>query len=117
MLGTGTQASPFIIQTPQDVDAIRNNLSAYYELGNDIDMSMWGNFSPIAPTSAVRFDGFIDGKGNKILNLSIISTLDATGFIGWSRGDITGCYIKNLGLENVYVESTGNYTAGLIARN
>lgn len=108
MLGTGTQTNPYIISTPQDVDAIRNNLTAYYELANDIDMSSFGNFVPISQVTTF-FTGHIDGKGYKIVNLSIISSADFTGFIGRTRDGS----ISNLGLENVYVESNGGDLGGL----
>jgi len=47
-----------LISTPQQLDDIRNNLSGIYELSNDIDMSSWGNWTPIDD-----FSGSLDGKG------------------------------------------------------
>lgn len=115
MLGSGTQTDPYLISTPEDLNAIRNNLTAYYELTNDIDMSAWGNWMPIAPSTTNRFEGYIDGKGHKIINLKIISNAEFAAFIGNARGDVSNGYIKNLGLENVYVESDKNNVAGLVA--
>lgn len=117
MQGTGTQTDPYLISTPDDLNAIRNDLKAYYKLTNDIDMSEWGNWMPIAPSTTNRFEGYIDGKGHKIINLKIISNAEFAAFIGNARGDVSNGYIKNLGLENVYVESDKNNVAGLVALN
>ncbi|WP_346200137.1 GLUG motif-containing protein [Caldifermentibacillus hisashii] len=117
MLGNGTQTDPYLIRTPEDLNAIRNDLKAYYKLTNDIDMSEWGNWNPIAPSTTNKFEGYIDGKGHKIINLKIISNAEFAAFIGNARGDVSNGYIKNLGLENVYVESDKNNVAGLVAVN
>jgi hypothetical protein len=105
MLGAGTQENPFIIQTPADLNAIRNNLSAYYELANDIDLSSFGNWTPID-----NFNGQIDGKGHKILNLKIPTGFSYAGFIGNTNKTFT---IKNLGFENINITSE-NYNAGAL---
>ncbi len=112
MLGSGTQLDPHIISTPQDLDAIRNNLTAYYQLANDIDMSGFGNFLPITK-STPQFSGHIDGNGYKIINLSIVDNSEYTAFIGRTNGGS----ISNLGLENVYVESNTHHLAGLVGLN
>lgn len=97
MLGAGTQSNPYIISTPQDLSDIRNNLTAYYELANDIDMSNFGNFIPIAKVSPF-FKGFFDGKGYKIKNLTISETTGYVGLFGQIANDSS--YIRNLGLED-----------------
>lgn len=97
-----------LISTPQDLHNIRNNLAGTYELENDIDLSGW-NWTPIGD-STNKFAGNIDGKGFRIKNLSIKSTVEFTGLIGVSSSGT----IKNLGLENVYVESNMASTGGLI---
>lgn len=97
MLGAGTQSNPFIISTPQDLNNVRNNLTAYYELANDIDMSSFGNFIPIGKVSPF-FKGFLDGKGYKIKNLTINETTGYVGLFGSIANDSS--YIKNLGLED-----------------
>ncbi len=45
--GSGTKQDPYIVQTPEQLDGMRENLSAHYKLGNTIDMSKFGKFSPI----------------------------------------------------------------------
>lgn len=100
------------ISTPQDLHNVRNNLTGDYELVNDIDMSNWGNWETIAPTSSERFTGTIDGKGYKILNLNINNTQNFTAFIGWTNTDAK---IKNIGFENANVIG-GNYASILVSR-
>ena len=114
MLGAGTRANPYIIQTPQDLNNVRNKITAgiYYELGNDIDMSSFGNFTPIGSSStATRFKCSFDGKGYSIRNLTIISSINFTGFI--STLDTTAT-VKNVSFTNAKVTSTGNYV-GIVA--
>jgi hypothetical protein len=117
MLGSGTQTDPYLISTPEDLNAIRNDLTAYYKLTNDIDMSAWENWIPIAQSKTNKFEGYIDGGGHKIINLKIISNEEFAAFIGNAKGDVSNGYIKNLGLKNVYVESDKNDVAGLVALN
>lgn len=112
MRGAGTQENPFIIETPQDLQAIQNNLSAYYELANDIDMT-GVTWTPIAPDSTNRFTGTIDGKGHKILNFTINDTTkDQQAFIVWTNA---GATFKNIGFENAYVK-TRSYSSIFVAR-
>ncbi|MGR9049226.1 hypothetical protein ACQ4XT_11405 [Halobacillus faecis] len=94
-----------LISTPQDLDNIRNDLSGTYELVNDIDMSSWGNWTPIS-----EFGGYIDGKGFKLINLTV--NFDGTygGLIGRTSSTFTA---KNLGFENVDISIT-NYNAGAL---
>ncbi|OLN22903.1 hypothetical protein BTO30_07095 [Domibacillus antri] len=113
MLGAGTQANPYIIQTPADLNAVRNNLTAFYELGNDIDMSGFGNWNII-----LLFDGQIDGKGHVIKNLNNSGTgnTEATACGLVSNTDSTKSFVvKNLGFENVNFNNTANaYRMGAI---
>jgi len=108
MLGSGTQENPFIVQTPQDLNSIRNNLSAYYELANDIDLSSWGNWTPIA-----NFEGNIDGKGHKIINLTITNGTGDSGFISSTNSSKT-FFIRNIGFENVNINATGYRAGGVV---
>ena len=75
--GKGTKSNPYIIKTPEQLDGIRNNLSAHYKLGATIDMSSFGNFVAIGH-SAKPFTGSlkcdVDKEGKPIyaiLNLKV----------------------------------------------
>ncbi|HZG59902.1 MAG TPA: GLUG motif-containing protein [Anoxybacillus sp.] len=112
MLGAGTQSNPYIIQTPQDLHSVRNNLTAYYELGNDIDMGSWGNFTPIG-TSSTKFTGNFNGKGYKIKNLTINSTTAYVGLFGFTEN----ATIQNLAIENANVVGQNVNYAGILVGN
>lgn len=93
-----------LISTPQDLDNIKNNLSGEYELANDIDLSSWGDWTPIN-----NFAGVIDGKGYVIKNMTIVNTT-ASGFIGYTSSTFT---VKNLGFNNIDITTT-SYNAGAL---
>jgi hypothetical protein len=63
--GSGTQADPYIITTPAQLEEISNNLNGYYQLGNDIDLSGYsptGATAPLIGTSSAKFNGVLDDK-------------------------------------------------------
>ncbi|WP_026675776.1 GLUG motif-containing protein [Fictibacillus gelatini] len=101
-----------LISTPQDLHNVRNNLTGAFELANDIDMSNFGNFTPIGTTSA-PFKGTFDGKGHKIKNLSINVTSGYSGLFSYvSTSTVT---IKNVGLENCNINGNdSNWAGGIV---
>ncbi|WP_054751321.1 hypothetical protein [Piscibacillus salipiscarius] len=94
-----------LISTPQDLDNIRNDLTGTFELTNDIDMSGWGNWTPIDD-----FGGSLDGKGYKILNLSINHNAH-TGLFGITSSTFTILY---LGFENIDIVNSNSNAGALI---
>jgi len=96
------------ISTPQQLDNIRRNLTESYELTNDIDMSGFGNWTPID-----RFTGNFDGKGYKIKNLSINQS---SGYAGLFRFmDSATTVIKNVGIEDCNINSNNyNWTGAVV---
>lgn len=102
MLGNGTLASPFIIQSATDLNNVRNNLTSYYQLGNDIDLSSIANFVPIG-TNASRFKGQFDGKNFTISNLKIDTTTQYTAL--FAHIDVTAV-VKNIKFMNANVKTT-----------
>ena len=55
--GNGTKESPYLVETPEQLDGMRNNLSAHYKLANTVDMSSFSSaFQPIG-TMAKPFTG------------------------------------------------------------
>jgi hypothetical protein len=116
MLGLGTQASPFIVSTPQDLNNIRNKLTSYYELSNDIDMSSFGKWSII-----LHFHGQIDGKGYAIKNLTMNGQADleiyACAFVS-NIESASSFTIKNLGFEDIYfITNVSGYRSGGITNH
>ncbi|WP_273382136.1 GLUG motif-containing protein, partial [Symbiobacterium thermophilum] len=95
-----------------DLHNVRNNLTAYYELANDIDMGSWGNFTPIG-TSSTRFKGNFNGKGYKIKNLTINSTTAYVGLFGFTEN----ATIQNIAIENANVVGQNVNYVGILAGN
>ncbi|MEC0238309.1 S-layer homology domain-containing protein [Paenibacillus dokdonensis] len=121
--GDGTVGNPYIVTTPEQLDAIRNNLGANYKLGNNIDLTAYlaqdgggyndGKFwRPIAEFVFQTFYGTFDGDGYVIRGLKINSAASQNnvGFFGTAS---MGATIKNIGLENVVVTS-GSFVGGLV---
>ena len=70
--GDGTAGDPFLICSRAQLEKIADDLTLNYELGQNIDLSD-SNFTPIAGA----FTGSLNGKGYKILNLTIsVATRD-----------------------------------------
>lgn len=119
--GSGTISDPYLISSPEQLNAVRNNDSACYKLENDIDLSaatvQGGEFynngmgwTPIGEGSP--FYGTFDGNGHKIEGLnsdySNDSSVDYIGLFSINEGTI-----ENLGIVNSNI--TGNEYAGAIA--
>lgn len=87
--GAGTVDDPYVITTPAELYAIRNNLSAHYKLGNDIDLVSYENWEPLGSVT-VPFTGSLDGNGYTISNLKITrATSDYVGLFGAVKGNIS----------------------------
>jgi hypothetical protein len=124
--GSGTPNDPYVITNVKQLQEMKYDLKAYYVLGNDIDASEtknWNNgqgFEPIGDYDN-PFTGSFDGRGYKIYNLYINTTRDFVGLFG-VVGEVGRLVdkegiIKNVGLENVKISSTGNFVGGLIGIN
>jgi len=138
MEGLGTKTSPYIIKTANQLNQIRNDLDAYYELGNDIDLSVdtrsggrLSSESSVCPQgfgwqSIKDFNGSLDGKGYSIKGLyqNNYITCNEGGelWIEWSNlgnglfasayGDVT---IKNLVLEDFEMNCQGGNCGVLLS--
>lgn len=111
----------YVITTPEQLDAVRDNLSAHYKLGADIDLgdyldydgagyAKWGEagWEPIG-----TFTGSLDGAGYKITGLWINRpSSDNIGLFGY----ISNATIKNIGIESATSAAIkGNYHVGGVA--
>ncbi len=67
--GEGTKENPYVITSADDLNEVRKNLSAYYILNNDIDLSGEEDFMPIGNSSS-PFLGNFNGNGKKITGLN-----------------------------------------------
>ena len=113
--GTGTERNPYIIETKQQLDAVRNDLSACYKLNKDLvfteaDYAEGGDFyndskgwEPIG-TVDEPFKGNLDGNGHIIKNIGINRSSEKfNGLFGYSEGNIT-----YLGAESFHIEGRDN---------
>jgi len=121
--GSGTREDPYIIYTLNGLNQVRNNMSAHYRLGADIDASPaaeWNGgkgWEPIGYYNSILdyryFTGTFDGRGFVISGLCIKrSDCDNVGLFGV----IDGAVIKNLELINVDITSGGQYVGGAVGR-
>ena len=75
--GSGTKADPYLISTPDQLNAVRQGLDKHYRLANDIDLSAWGNWMPIGGEgvdrlgNALPFTGSFDGAGHVVSGMTI----------------------------------------------
>lgn len=126
--GDGTEDSPFIIKTVQQLQWLSmvvnaqnagrlksdtDYTKAYYKLGNDIDMSGVSTWTPIGTGAGNAnievpdtnlFCGSIDGGGYAIKNMKVkfaaqADTLVLAGLVGVASSD---CVIKNLSVSGSY---------------
>ena len=124
--GTGTAEDPWQVKTAQQLDLMRNDLTAHYILIDDIDLSGYENWAPIGsfqplsdkpeeaeiPHPDYAFTGTFDGSGYTISNLNIDAPMSmGVGLFGCIAGTETGnAYVGNFTLENVNV--SGLYLVG-----
>ncbi|MDR0232697.1 MAG: M6 family metalloprotease domain-containing protein [Dysgonamonadaceae bacterium] len=121
--GNGSNSDPYLICTAAEFDAMRDNISAYYKLANDIDLSdylaeggdgyaKWSSagWMPIG-NSATPFTGSLDGGSHKITGLWIDRPTNHIGLFSY----VTNAKIKNLGVETAAMGINGSsYVGGLV---
>jgi len=100
-----------VITTATQLQNMKNDLTADYELGNNIDCSGIANFEPVGGwNGADLFTGSFDGKGFKISNLTINRAADI--YIGLFGGTHSAT-IQNVELIDCIMASRG-YSGCLI---
>ena len=124
--GTGTADDPWQVATADQLDLIRNDLTAHYILIEDIDLSGYENWTPIgafqslsdAPEDAeiphpdYAFTGTFDGAGHTISNLKVSAEAPmGAGLFGCVSGTENGpAFIGHFTLKDVNV--SGVYLVG-----
>lgn len=121
--GSGTAADPYQVTNATELNEVRNDLTAHYQLMNDLDLTtatgdpsgdFWNDgagWAPIA-VSPDKFTGLLDGNSYTITGLHIDrSTEDKIGLFGLTGdGSYTDTVIVNLTLASVDI--TGQSTTG-----
>lgn len=139
MDGSGTVSNPYVITNPVQLSRIREDLDAYYILGNDIDLTdvtnKGGKLSLESDTcpegfgwEAINdFSGTLDGKGHTIKGMRQDNYISCekngetwrtwnnkgNGLFGRVKGNAT---IKNLVLEDFDINCQGGYCAALVSK-
>jgi hypothetical protein len=114
--GSGTAGDPYQIDSWYSLNAVRNNLSAYYILTANLSSAtqyysgIGNSWVPIGnSTIGYEFSGNFNGQNNTISNLKInLPSTFNVGLFGGSSGDIS-----NLGLINVNI-SGSDVVGGLV---
>jgi len=101
--GDGSPGDPYIVVSKEDLDCVREDLTASYKLGADIDLSDFGYWTPIG-TYDIPFEGAFNGADYAIRGMTILSNADNIGLFGYAHGSTTT--ISNVRLENVDITST-----------
>lgn len=113
--GEGTASDPYQVRTPGDLQQMRYNLSAHYELESDIAASAtenWndgGGFEPLGDFHD-PFEGTFDGNGHSIADLYVDRPNE--DFVGLFGSLDTGAAVSNVGVENATV--SGSWDVGVL---
>jgi hypothetical protein len=126
----GTVSDPYLISNCSDLQNMKNNLTAYYALTQNIDCSASKNwncdlgvcfgFDPVGTAGAAyanAFSGNLNGRGYTVSDLYINRNTSGSyvGLFGYLTG---GAVIRNLTLDNVYVVGPhAGALAGIMAGN
>ena len=114
--GAGTQNSPYLIQTAEQMNEIglsSGDWSRHFRLTANIDMSDLGDADyNIIGSATAGFSGVFDGNGHEISNLSLATTHQLyTGLFG-----VVGGEVRNLGLARPAIVAQGSRVGALIGQ-
>ena len=139
--GSGTEADPYIVTTPAQLQEMNNDLDAYYKLGNDIDLSSLGTSTSdtsLIGSASAPFKGSLDGNGHTISNIyrviwyvdywtlnnikfenidvEITSSdfINTNGFVIFNPTPTNTLYYENVGFENIDVKLTSSYAGARV---
>lgn len=116
--GDGTSGNPYQITTATHMNNVRNYLTSYFILNNDIALTDYQadpGWVPIG-TSSTSFTGNFNGNGKKITGLRINNT--STDYIGLFGYIGSSGQISNLGIE-LHTDGVNgrSYVGGLVGYN
>ncbi|MGD9639011.1 MAG: GLUG motif-containing protein, partial [Alphaproteobacteria bacterium] len=100
-----------LITNCNELQNMRNNLSANYQLANDIDCSSL-NFDPIGQSFPNAFSGYFDGKNHTINNLVI--NYPNYDYVRGLFMITVGATIQNVKLNNVNINGGGRGVGALV---
>ncbi len=117
--GDGTQATPYLINTPADLLALSKEIGnserkVYMKLTADIDMTGVDSFKSIKLASGNKL--FFDGQNHTISNMTVTSGISGNYVGGLFQQIRAGSTVENVHMENVTVNALeGKNVVGGIA--
>ena len=116
--GTGAPEDPYLVTTIDELDAMRQDLTAHYRLGKDINLAAtvtWNQgrgWDPVGTSgTGNNFTGSCDGDGYTLRNLTINRPkTTAQGPFGY----VKDASVSNLTLQDVDVQAA-SISGGLAA--
>lgn len=123
--GSGTEEDPYLIETAEHLDNVREYMDAHYLQIDDIDLDGWGDFMPIGMEgyldrddifySPPPFIGVYDGGEYQISNMNIDLSFEESGVIPGAGMfvRVEGGTLKNIELINSNIDY--NQHSGLLA--
>lgn len=105
LAGEGTEASPYLIATVEDLYSIPNSPEAHYKLVADLDLGETIRL-PIA-----EFKGVLDGDGYTIKNLYINNQYSSTMGL-FSK--FTNAEVKNLTVADAFISTKAHNVGALV---
>ena len=115
----GTSSVPYLISDVYELQYMKHELSAHYQLANDINASVtagWNGGAGFEPVSV--FEGSLDGAGNRITSLRINTNgVQHVGLFGQTIGaSVSGVGLKNIDVDAYWSGGFFVQTGGLIGR-
>jgi hypothetical protein len=113
--GAGTEASPYLIRTAQqmnDIGASPGDWNKHFRLAADLDMSNYTGaaYNIIGTSTTQPFSGVFDGSNHEIFDFSVTTTQEFyTGLFGCVSGKI-----ENMGLVKPFVLAHGSRVGALV---
>lgn len=106
--------NPKIINTIAEFRDMESDLSAYYKLGSDLDFSE----TPFVPMfQSMNFQGFLDGNGKTLKNITINQRRSYTSVFGRNNGTIKDLNVENINISLVGPNTSSQYVGLIVARN
>ncbi|WP_170932523.1 InlB B-repeat-containing protein, partial [Belliella buryatensis] len=119
--GDGSLATPYLIETPEQLNEVRFNLDKHFKLNDDIDLATYTQWDPIGDYgNSVFFEGSLDGNCHVIENVKFDDFSSAGGtYIGLFSALGSNSKVENLTLHvdirsYKYTGALAGYSAGNI---
>ena len=98
----GSEETAIHVSTAEDLSAMADNLSGYYVLDNDIDLSEYGDWVPIGDEDQ-PFTGFLNGNFHTIKGLDVQADV-YSGYDGGLFGCLNGANVFALVVEDASID-------------